>query len=296
VYGLASFYENTSIASHPRSLQRWLILFSLGRDTRVLIYNQQFKDMNKSSPGRSIGVRILLLAFVLRGGMLASSGADPLPPDEMYRKLILERVEAHSRGDGAGYLKLLTDDFVHVDDTGKRRTLNEMQTVVVANRSHWEVDKLHARPLGESMAIVDCEVTEIVPFGPREVRMPLHETDVFVLQGDRWLFKEHAETHALDSPKVITPDARLLDDYVGSYEPWPGYIETITRKGDQLYGQATGDSEAGPLRAASDESFFVEGEPGLIVFVRGVDGKVTHELIHFPDGKIIVARKLTSTK
>jgi hypothetical protein len=169
-----------------------------------------------------------------------------------------------------------------------------MQTVVVANRSHWEVDKLHARPLGESMAIVDCEVTEIVPFGPREVRMPLHETDVFVLQGDRWLFKEHAETHALDSPKVITPDARLLDDYVGSYEPWPGYIETITRKGDQLYGQATGDSEAGPLRAASDESFFVEGEPGLIVFVRVDSSEMPAVDCPEPDGLsfVLLARLL----
>ncbi len=146
------------------------------------------------------------------------------------------------------------------------------------------------------MAIVDCEVTEIVPFGPRQLRMPLHETDVFVLQGDHWLFKEHAETHALDSPKVMTPDTRLLDDYVGRYEWWPEYIDTITRKGDQLYGQATGDSAAAPLRAATDESFFVEGDPGLTVFVRGVGGKVTHELIHFPDGKIIVARKVTATR
>ena len=237
-----------------------------------------------------------MLAFVLNTGALASSGAAPLPPDEVFRKLVLQRVEAHSRGDGEGYRRLLTDDFVHVDDTGKRRTVNEIQTLVVANRSHWEVDKLHARPLGDSMALVDCELTEVVPFGPRELRMPLHETDVFVLQGDRWLFKEHAETHALDSPRVMTPNARLLDDYVGRYEWWPGYIDTITRKGDQLYGQSTGDSAAEPLRAASDESFFIEGDASLGVFVRGVDGKVTHELIHFPDGKVIVARKLTTTK
>ena len=30
MYFLASLYENTSIASHARSRQRWLILFSLG--------------------------------------------------------------------------------------------------------------------------------------------------------------------------------------------------------------------------------------------------------------------------
>src|SRR5262245_20318243 len=115
--------------------------------------NEQFTNMNKSSVGRSIGFRILLFASVLGGGTSASSGANPLPPDEVFRKLILQRVEAHSRGDTAGYLKLLADDFVHVDDNGKRRTVGEMQTLVVANRSRWEVDKLHARPLGESMAV-----------------------------------------------------------------------------------------------------------------------------------------------
>ncbi len=76
--------------------------------------------MTKLSQGRSIGIRILLLALALRGGTLASSGANPLPPEDVFRKLILQRVEAHSQNDAAGYLKLLATDFVHIDDTGKR--------------------------------------------------------------------------------------------------------------------------------------------------------------------------------
>jgi hypothetical protein len=59
-----------------------------------------------------------------------------------------------------------------------------------------------------------------------------------------------------------------------------------------LYGQATGDESPAPLRAATNESFFVEGDPGLIVFVRSANGKVTHELIHFPDGKVLLLNKL----
>ena len=220
------------------------------------------------------------------------SAASP-PADEVFRNLVLQRVQAHSRGDLAAYRALLTDDFVHVDDAGKRRTVGEMASLVgKGNHSKWEVSELKARHISESLAIVDCEVTELVPFGPREVRMPLHETDVFVLNGDRWLFREHAETHALDSPKPATPDNRALDDYVGRYEWWPGYVDTITRKGNQLYGRSTDDDSPTELHAASDEAFFVEGDPGLTVFVRGPTGRVIHELIHFPDGKVIVARKL----
>ena len=213
--------------------------------------------------------------------------------DEVFRNLVLQRVQAHSRGDVAAYRRLLADDFVHVDDTGKRRTAKEMGALVATgNRSRWEVGKLHARRIGDSLAIVDCEVTEFVPFGPRELRMPLHETDVFVLRGNSWLFLEHAETHALDIPTPVKPNSAVLDEYVGRYECWSGYSETFTRRGDQLYGQATGDESPAPMRAATNESFFVEGDPGLIVFVRGANGKVTHELIHFPDGKVLLLNKL----
>jgi len=237
---------------------------------------------------------VIALAFAAR--TITECGAAPTS-DPLFGRLILQRVQAHSRGDVAGYRKLLADDFVHVDDSGKRRTVDEIDRLVgTGNRSRWEVGKLHARPIGDSLAIVDCDLTEFVPFGPRELRMPLHETDVFVLRGDSWLFLEHAETHALDPPTPVTPKSAALDDYVGRYECWPGYTETFTRRGDQLYAQASGDESPAPLRAATDESFFVESDPGLIVFVRGANGKVTHELIHFPDGKVLVARKINAAE
>jgi Domain of unknown function (DUF3471)/Domain of unknown function (DUF4440) len=239
----------------------------------------------------------LLIGLALGTGTITDCAAAPAPSDELFGKLILQRVQAHSRGEATGYRQLLADDFVHVDDTGKRRTVDEIGAIIGAgNRSRWEVGKVHARRIGDSLAIVDCEVTEFVSFGPRELRMPLHETDVFVLRGDSWLFLEHAETHALDTPRPVTPNSAGLDDYVGRYECWPGYGETFTRSGDQLYGQATGDKSPAPLRAATNESFFVEGDPGLIVFVRGANGKVTHELIHFPDGKVLVARKIKAAE
>ena len=243
---------------------------------------------------RSLSYRPLLSVILALGvGLVTDCSAAPPPADEVFRNLILQRVQAHSRGDLAGYRALLTDDFVHVDDAGKRRTVGEMASLVgKGNHDKWEVGELHARHISDSLAIVDCEVTELVPFGPREVRMPLHETDVFVLSGDRWLFREHAETHALDSPKPTAPDSKTLDDYVGRYEWWPGCVDTFTRKGNQLFGQSTDDDSPTELHAASNEAFFVEGDPGLTLFVRGPTGKVIHELIHFPDGKVILARRL----
>jgi hypothetical protein len=263
----------------------------------TIVHKLKATVMNTSNRRILNCARALLIALALGPATMTAGGAAPTPSDEVFRKLILQRVEAHSRGDAKGYRQLLTDDFVHVDDTGKRRTVDEIGGIVGAgSRSRWEVGKLHARRIGDSLAIVDCELTEFVSFGPRELRMPLHETDVFVLRWDSWLFLEHAETHALDTPTPVTPNSAVLDDYIGRYECWPGHSDTFTRSGDQLYGQATGDKSPAPLRAATNESFFVEGDPGLVVFVRDANGKVTHALLHFPDGKLLVARKIKAAE
>ena len=236
----------------------------------------------------------LLAALPIAVSILIALPVDAASPpsDEVFRSLILQRVEAHSRGDAAAYRRLLAEGFVHVDDTGKRRTVAEMESAHGSgNHSSWELGVSHARLVAPSLAIIDCEITELVPFGPRQIRMPLHETDVFVLRKGRWLFLEHAETHAIDSPIAVTLYAATLDDYVGRYEFWPGFEDTVTRTGSQLYVQSTGDASPSPLRAASDDSFFVEGDPAIGVFVRGRDGRVNGELAHFPDGKVLVARK-----
>jgi hypothetical protein len=242
---------------------------------------------------RRLSSSLVFLSAVVTGLTAFSSLAGAqTPSDALFRNLILQRLQAHSRGDVGAYRRLLDKDFVHVDDAGKRRIAAEMGAIAQADNSHWILGKSHTRVIAPTLAIVDCEVTELAQFGPRTFRMPLHETDVFVLRDGKWLFLEHAETHALDSPPAVKPDDASLRDFPGVYEWWPGYDETISRHGNQLYGQGPGDKTVTPMLAASSESFFVQGDPAIAVFVRGPSGKVTHELIHFPDGKVVIARKV----
>jgi hypothetical protein len=237
----------------------------------------------------------LLSALLITALSLPSMSADSAASDAVFRGLILSRLRAHSAGDVQAYRHLLADDFVHVDDTGKRRTIADMAAFHGSgNASSWELGMSHTRFITPTLAIVECESTEFAKFGPRELRMPLQETDVFVYRDNRWLFLEHSETHKVDQPAVPPVHNAHLSDYVGRYQWWPGYEETITLRGDRLYDQATGDDTAVPLSAASDESFFVEGEPSIAVFTRDATGKVTGEVVHFPDGKVVFARKMTT--
>jgi ketosteroid isomerase-like protein len=213
--------------------------------------------------------------------------------DSTFRQLISARLGAYDRGDSVAYRQLLADDFVHVDDRGVRRTGAEVIARVGGNSgtpNRHEVGKVHFRRFG-NIAVVDAEVVEYFRLGPREMSARAHETDVFVQRGNRWVFLQHAETPTLSLPTPVEPDVASLEQYVGRYEWWPGYAERISRKGAALYVQVPGESPT-MLYPASRESFFVAGEPSLMVFVRDPSGRVTDYLVHFPDGQVFRARKV----
>ena len=98
----------------------------------------------------------------------------------------------------------------------------------------------------------------------------------------------------LEWQKPAAVDSVTLQDYVGryEYEAWPGYIDTVTRKGLQLYVQSTGDKEATPLNAATPNAFYLTGEPIFIVFTRGRDGLVSGIGANWPGGEWREGRKM----
>jgi hypothetical protein len=84
----------------------------------------------------------------------------------------------------------------------------------------------------------------------------------------------------------------VLDEYVGRYEWWPGYVDVISRNGDQLFGQATGEAKASLNQAATPESVFISGDASLLVFIRDKTGRVGGYILHWPDGQVTRARKV----
>jgi len=72
---------------------------------------------------------------------------------------------------------------------------------------------------------------------------------------------------------VARVNPAVYDAYVGQYELAPGFILTVTREGDRLMTQATGQNkiEVFPI---SETEFFPKVVDARITFVRGADGKV----------------------
>jgi CubicO group peptidase (beta-lactamase class C family) len=74
-------------------------------------------------------------------------------------------------------------------------------------------------------------------------------------------------------------DPSVYGAYAGEYEVTPAFSIAITREGDQIFAQATGQPKF-EIFPASESRFFLKVVDAEIEFVRGADGKVTGLVLH----------------
>lgn len=85
-------------------------------------------------------------------------------------------------------------------------------------------------------------------------------------------------------------DSPVYDAYVGDYELAPNFILTITKEGEKLLGQATGQQKL-ELEPASETQFTVPAVKANVSFEKDSAGKVTG-LILIQNGRTIKGRKI----
>jgi len=83
----------------------------------------------------------------------------------------------------------------------------------------------------------------------------------------------------LSERKEVTVDPKLLEGYVGNYELAPKFILTVTREGDKLITQATGQPQV-PIFAESEREFFAKVVDAQITFVTDAQGRATGLILH----------------
>jgi len=90
--------------------------------------------------------------------------------------------------------------------------------------------------------------------------------------------------------KEIALDNQVLDQYIGEYELEPGFSIVVTREGNQLYTQATGQSKF-PVFAETERKFFLKVVEAQLEFMKDDAGKVTHALL-YQGGATMNAKKI----
>ena len=73
-------------------------------------------------------------------------------------------------------------------------------------------------------------------------------------------------------------DTSILEDYIGEYELFPGFILTISLENNQLMGQGTGQPKV-EMKAVTDSVFAVPVADATIIFSRDENNKVNQLLL-----------------
>jgi hypothetical protein len=82
--------------------------------------------------------------------------------------------------------------------------------------------------------------------------------------------KEHTE---------VTVNTKIFDNYVGTYQLAPGTIMTISRDGDQMFGQLTGQPKL-QIFPESEKKFFLKVVDAQLIFDTDAQGKATQVTLH----------------
>jgi CubicO group peptidase (beta-lactamase class C family) len=93
------------------------------------------------------------------------------------------------------------------------------------------------------------------------------------------LFGEKIDAAPAAPPAVAKVDPKIYDAYVGEYQLAPTFIIAISREGDRLMAQATGQPLI-ELFPESETKFFLKVVDAKVTFVRDAGGKTTHLILH----------------
>jgi tetratricopeptide (TPR) repeat protein len=88
----------------------------------------------------------------------------------------------------------------------------------------------------------------------------------------------------------IKIDPKIFDAYVGDYELAPNFILTVTREGDHLMTQASGQPKV-EIYPSSETEFFLKVVDAQVTFVKNEQGQVTQLILH-QGGQNIPAKKI----
>jgi len=121
--------------------------------------------------------------------------------------------------------------------------------------------------------VVDAQITFVTDAQGKATELILHQNgmDQHAKRiGDAPPVKEHKE---------MMVDPKIFDGYVGSYELAPGFVIAVTREGDLLFAQATGQAKF-QIFPEGDRDFFYKVVDAQITFLTDAQGKATGLVLH----------------
>jgi len=149
-----------------------------------------------------------------------------------------------------------------------------------------------------NIALVDYIFEYKENFAEVALNETFRQVDAFEKRQGKWVVLLSATVKVIPDPPVAKVDSASFDDFAGEYA-WPGSqnVDTVTRKGGNLYIQTTYEDSPTELLPENADTFFTRGGGvgplARVNFVRDKNGRVSEERVYSPaDGQGYNAKKI----
>lgn len=232
----------------------------------------------------------VLIALLAASGVTAQVSRDAQADAERgILRLIRERFDAYGRADAVGWGHFVADDCLCGTST-KAAIMREIAARPTSLKNWYGDIAAHEIRFSADTAVARYRVTEFVELGGQRMSIQQRRVETYMRRGGAWLLVSGAESVIQQDPVVAKVDPKIYDAYVGRYEYAPGVVDTVTREGDHLMVQATGQ-EKEEMFAENETTYFAKGQDWQLIFVKDERGRVTS--VRFRQhGQDFIARKL----
>ena len=210
------------------------------------------------------------------------------------RRLEDEWLGSYLSGDKTVFDRIVADDFTATDESATFRNKTQEREVIQAPppsiKSSLTNEDVRVRVYGDAAIVTGRIVVRTQLPGQAEIGFQSRFTDTFLKRQARWQVAARHYSRLPPRRTAVKLDPKVYDEYVGQYELAPNFVVMVSREGDKLISQATGQPRF-ELLPESEIAFFIQDLSGLFIFMRGRNGEVSR-LITIQDGRVIEAKRL----
>lgn len=232
--------------------------------------------------------------FLVGFGQAVQKPAQASQDEQELRRLEDEWLGSYLRGDKATFDRIVADDFIGTDESGKVRKKAQERELIQAPPASVKTsltnEDMRVRIYGDAAIVTGRIVVKTQLGGHAEISFQSRFTDTFLKRQEHWQVAARHYSRLPLERTAVKLDPKVYDQYVGQYELAPNFVLTVTKEGEKLMSQATGQPKF-ELLAESEIGFFIKDISALFIFMRGQNGEV-ERMITVQDGRIIPAKRI----
>ena len=237
---------------------------------------------------------LALALFALGSSQIALRTTQGSKHEQEVRRLEDEWLGSYLRGDKATFDRIVAEDFTGTDESGKVRTKAQEREIIQAPPSSIKAsltnEDVQVRIYGDTTIVNGRIVYKAQPGGQPQISFQSRFTDTLLKRRGSWQVVARHYSRLPPERTAVKIDSKVFDAYRGQYELAPGFFLSVTKEGDKLMTQATGQPKF-ELLAESEIGFFIKDISALFIFMRNEKGEV-NQLITIQDGRIISAKRI----